>query len=50
MAGQEEGRGWVRWGSGRVGVGGWDGVKWCGTGRGELGVFFRGFGRIGLGT
>ena len=42
MAGQEEGRGWLGWGSGRVhvGVGGWDGVKWCGTGRGGLGVWF----------
>ena len=42
MAGQEEGRGWVRWGSGRVhvGVGGWDGV-WGGAGWAR--VFFSGF-------
>ena len=35
MAGQEEGRGWVGWESSRVpvGVGGWNGVKWCGAGQ-----------------
>ena len=38
MAGQEEGRGWMGWGSGRVRVGGWGGVKWCGAGWGGFGV------------
>ena len=42
MAGQEEGRGWVGWESGRVhiGVGGWGGVKWCGAGWGGFRVGF----------
>ena len=42
MAGQEESRGLVGWGSGRVhvGVGGWGGVKWCGAGLGGFGVGF----------
>ena len=43
------------WGSGgvHVGLGGWDGVKWCGAGRGGAGWargWVRGLGRIGLGT